>query len=75
MFLLSITYCETMCNATECDNGSRGDSSLHELCLSKDAAMQIVEIPADSNEDQVSNSRVQLDKPSPTDSEDLSEQL
>lgn len=75
MFLLSIIYCETLCNATECDNGSRGDSSLHEICHAKDADMPIVEFPADSNEDQVSNSRVQLDKPCPTDSEDLSEQL
>ncbi|KAK1404150.1 hypothetical protein POM88_003755 [Heracleum sosnowskyi] len=56
----------------ECDNKSRGDSSLHDICHSKDADIPIVEILADLNEDQISNSRIQLEKPCPTDSEDLS---
>ncbi|XP_074371174.1 uncharacterized protein LOC141712225 isoform X2 [Apium graveolens] len=55
----------------ECDNNaSRGDSSFHEICHSKDADMPIVEIPADFNEDQVSNSNMQIDKTCSTDSED-----
>ncbi|KAL8104122.1 hypothetical protein AgCh_028378 [Apium graveolens] len=63
-------YCETLCNATKCENhASRGDSSFHEIYHSKDADTPIVEIPADFNEDQVSNSIIQIDKPYPIDSE------
>ncbi|KAL8118868.1 hypothetical protein AgCh_016383 [Apium graveolens] len=54
----------------KCDNhASRGDSSFNEICHSKDADTPIVEIPADFNEDQVSNSIIQIDKPYPIDSE------
>lgn len=69
MFLLSII------NTAECDNASRGDSSLPEVYNSKEADMLIDGISAELNEDQVSNSRVQQAKLSPADSDNLSEQL
>ncbi|KAL8110705.1 hypothetical protein AgCh_026444 [Apium graveolens] len=56
--------------SSECDNNvSRGDSSFHEIYHSKDADTPIVEIPANFNEDKVSNSNIQIGKPCPTDSE------
>ncbi|XP_017241166.1 DUF724 domain-containing protein 6 isoform X2 [Daucus carota subsp. sativus] len=55
----------------ECDNASRGDSSLPEVYNSKEADMLIDGISAELNEDQVSNSRVQQAKLSPADSDNL----
>lgn len=76
MFLFSVSiYYETLLSTTDCDHASKGDdSSSHEIYHSKDADIPIDGISSDFNKDQVSISRIQLDKPSPTDSYGLSEQ-